>query len=250
MQRRRVLKNIAATFGGIILSKYAFTEVKISKIQNHKDDEHKVINAGIGGNNTVDLLDRIDKDCLAHRPKLTVMMVGTNDMNSLKYVPLDKYRDNLGRLITKIKDSGSEVLLMTILPPYEPYLLSRHPAVFYQPEGIAGRRKRLNETIKQVADQEKVFLLDMGQRFAAIGKIGLDKESLLQNEANTNKTDGVHPTPNGYRFMALSVYDYIVNYKLPTVNIVCFGDSITKGDGTMNKESYPAYLLELLNCRD
>jgi len=37
----------------------------------------------------------------------------------------------------KIKSTGSKVLIMTILPPYEPYLLTRHPAAFYQPEGVA-----------------------------------------------------------------------------------------------------------------
>jgi lysophospholipase L1-like esterase len=64
--------------------------------------------------------------------------------------------------------------------------------------------------------------------------------------ANSNKRDGIHPTPNGYRFMALTVYDYIINHKLPCAGIVCFGDSITKGDGTITRESYPAYLRQLL----
>ena len=29
--------------------------------------------------------------------------------------------------------------------------------------------------------------------------------------------------------------------------IVCFGDSITNGDGSIDKESYPAYLKKLLS---
>ena len=212
-----------------------------------RSKDPKVINAGVGGNNTTDLLNRVDKDCLSHSPTLTILMAGTNDMNSQKYVPLDQYRQNIIRLITKIKGSGSELLLITILPPYEPYLLTRHPASFYQPEGVEGRRRQVNEVLRQVALQYKVPLLDLGQRFEAVGKIGTDKGSLIQNEANSNKADGVHPTPDGYRFIALAVYDYITDHLLPADNIVCFGDSITYGDGTTDKESYPAYLGILLN---
>ncbi len=250
-QRRQILKNMVASFVGIAMSKYAFSHT-VQKIQQQakkaddRNDKIGIVNAGIGGNNTVDLLNRIDKDCLSYHPKLTILMGGTNDMNSIKHVPLGQYRQNLTQLISKIKDSGSEVLLMTILPAYEPYLLTRHPAAFYLPEGVAGRRKQVNDVIKAVAEKNEIHLLDIGQRFADIGKIGLDKDSLIQNEANTNKTDGIHPTPNGYRFIALSVYDYMCDHGLPGSNIVCFGDSITHGDGSLDKESYPAYLLKLL----
>ncbi|MES2276366.1 MAG: GDSL-type esterase/lipase family protein [Bacteroidota bacterium] len=247
IERRQMIKQLAAAAAGITLSKLAFADANYSHNMNMHHAAISVINAGVGGNNTVDLLARIDQDCLAHNPKLTILMVGTNDMNSLKYIPLEKYKVNVIEIITKIKAIGSKVLIMTILPPYEAYLLTRHAAAFYQPEGVAARRKQVNEAIIEIAKKQKIYLLDMGYRFEAIGKIGLDKESLIQNEANTNKTDGIHPTPNGYRFMGLAVYDFVIDNKLPISNIVCFGDSITKGDGTIDKESYPAYLLKLLS---
>lgn len=206
-----------------------------------------VINAGIGGNNTIDLLKRIEKDCLSKNPKLTILMVGTNDMNSVKHVPLKDYENNLDAMAKMILKSGSKLLLMTILPAFEPDLLTRHPAEFYKPEGISGRRAQINETIRKVARKHKASLLDLGQRFDAIGKIGTGKDSLIQNEANSNKRDGIHPTPNGYRMIGLSVYDHITAHRLPLSSIVCFGDSITKGDGSMDRESYPAYLNKLLS---
>ncbi|ULT41911.1 hypothetical protein KRR40_46400 [Niabella defluvii] len=60
------------------------------------------INAGVGGNNTIDLLNRIEKDCLAHRPALTILMAGTNDMNSVKHVPLAAYEENLSEMAGRI----------------------------------------------------------------------------------------------------------------------------------------------------
>lgn len=209
--------------------------------------DRQVINAGVGGNNTFDLLKRIEQDCLAARPLLTVLMAGTNDMNSVKYVPLKDYENNLNDLVKKIVSIHSKVLLMTILPAYEPYLLTRHPAAFYQPEGVAGRRQQVNDVIRKVALKYKVHCLDLEHRFLTIGKIGTSPDSLIQNEANSNKTDGIHPTPTGYRFIALTVYDYIKANRLPEKNIVCFGDSITRGDGSIDRESYPAYLKKLLN---
>lgn len=206
-----------------------------------------VFNAGVGGNNTVDLLNRIEKDCLALKPKLTILMVGTNDMNSVKYVPLKYYEKNLDTMAKMITRSGSKLLMMTILPVYEPDLLTRHPSAFYEPEGVSGRRKQVNEVIRRVSKKYRADFLDLALRFDAIGKIGTGKDSLIQNEANSNKRDGIHPTANGYRFIALSVYDYITQRQLPLSDIVCFGDSITKGDGSIDRDSYPAYLNKLLS---
>jgi len=213
-----------------------------SNDHRHNPDTPDVVNAGVGGNNTADLLQRIDADCLSHHPDLTVLMVGTNDMNSQKYIPLNTYRKNLNDLITRITTSGSQLLLMTILPPYEPYLLTRHPSSFYQPEGVEGRRRQYNDTIRSFAQEKQLPLLDMGQRFTSVGNIGTEPDSLLKNDANSGQKDGVHPTPNGYRFIALSVYDHIRCLRLPQKRIVCFGDSITRGD----KDSYPGYLAKLL----
>lgn len=247
MQRREILKGII-TSAVCLTASQTMASVAAQLSARHlslpDSEEPVVINSGVGGNNTVDLLGRIEKDCYAHNPKLTVLMVGTNDMNSVKHVPLPQYTENLDKMVKGIKSTGSKVLLMTILPTYEPYLFTRHPVAFYEPEGPSGRRKQVNEVIKSVAALNKIHLLDLGARFETIGKVGTDKDSLIKNEANSNKTDGIHPTANGYRFIGLAVYDYIVYNKLPQTQIVCFGDSITHGDGPT--ESYPGYLKKLL----
>jgi lysophospholipase L1-like esterase len=46
--------------------------------------------------------------------------------------------------------------------------------------------------------------------------------------------------------MGVVVYDCILQQQLPTKKIVCFGDSITHGDGGTEGHSYPAYLKKLL----
>ena len=250
--RRQHIKYIfsaiaGAAFSGGILPFQSLAHSTLELPLDPQDPEnYEIINSGVGGNNTVDLLERIERDCLAHKPKLTILMAGTNDMNSVKHIPLAEYEKNLFEMVKRIKATKSKVLLMTILPCYEPDLLTRHPASFYQPEGVAGRRKALNDVVKKVAEEQRTFLLDLEHRFTAIGKIGTSKDSLIQNEANSNKRDGIHPTANGYRFIGLTVYDFVIDHKLPASGIVCFGDSITKGDGSIDRESYPAYLKKLL----
>jgi lysophospholipase L1-like esterase len=125
-------------------------------------------------------------------------------------------------------------------------VLSRHPAAFFATEGPEEKRAALNNIIKEIAGTEQTGLLDMGNLFEKIGNIGTEASSLLLNEANSPRKDGVHPTPDGYRVIALAVYDYIVYNNLPAGRIVCFGDSITWGDGSLDKASYPAYLKRLL----
>lgn len=207
-----------------------------------------VFNAGIGGNNTVDLLQRIDKDCLSHQPDLTIMTVGTNDMNSRKYIALPEFEANLRKIVGQLVAAKSRVLLMTILPVHEPYLFTRHPRAFYEPEGHAGRKKKVNDVIRQIAADYRQELLDMGYIFQQIGNVGEDEDSLIQNMRNSKKEDGVHPTPAGYRTMAVALYEYIIQRKLPSDRVVCFGDSITLGDGGTAGNSYPAYLKKLLSA--
>lgn len=228
--------------GNILLNTPAIAVDDAPHMETGKVEDFVVINAGVGGNTTQDLLNRAEKDCYAHKAGLTILMAGTNDMNSVKYIPLQQYEQNMRELAKGILARKSKLIMMTILPCHEPDLLTRHPAAFYEPEGIAGRRKQVNEVIKKIAADYKAHLIDLEHRFNAVGKIGEDKDSLLKNMANSNKRDGIHPTANGYRFIALSVYDYIIDHKIPYHKTVCFGDSITKGD----VENYPDYLKALL----
>lgn len=81
----------------------------------------RIINQGISGNRTEDLVARLDKDVLAYKPNHVVIMIGVNDawrMLDCPQIPEfkisnEKYRDNLLFLINKIKASGSNVILMS-----------------------------------------------------------------------------------------------------------------------------------------
>jgi lysophospholipase L1-like esterase len=240
MHRRNFLQ------AGLLTTTLSLQEKYFPGEMNVLPGEGFIKNAGIGGNNTVDLLGRIAPDCLAYAPELTILMIGTNDMNSQKHIALPQYENNLREIVKKIRAIKSRVLMMTILPVYEPYLYTRHPQAFYAPEGHAERKRQVNEVIRKVAADNKQDLLDMHYIFQQTGDIGEGPESLIKNMVNSNVRDGVHPTPAGYRTMAVAIFEYIQQQKLPRNRIVCFGDSITFGDGGIEGKSYPAYLKKLL----
>ncbi|SEJ50268.1 Lysophospholipase L1 [Dyadobacter koreensis] len=239
MQRRQFLQTSLA------VTSLGFPEKIISG--KLVDEKPFIINAGIGGNNTTDLLARIEKDCLSHKPDFTILMIGTNDMNSKKYITLPEYEKNLRKIIERILDAKSQIMLMTILPVYEPHLYTRHEKSFYGDEGHKGRKEKVNETIKKAADDYKLHFLDMHRIFDKVGNISEESSSLLQNTLNSQKTDGVHPTPDGYRTMAVAIYEALIRTNVSYKRLVCFGDSITNGGGGVEGKSYPGYLKKLLD---
>jgi lysophospholipase L1-like esterase len=99
--------------------------VLMAKQIKAQENQVTVVNAGYNGNNTADLLARLDKDVFGKTPELVVMMIGTNDMLNLRNIlTLAAYEANYQELITKIKKK-SMLILMTIPPIDNPSLTKR-----------------------------------------------------------------------------------------------------------------------------
>ncbi|CAH8283491.1 lysophospholipase L1-like esterase [Mariniflexile fucanivorans] len=208
--------------------------------------KNKVVNAGIGGNNTYDLLKRVDKDVLENKPDVVIMMVGTNDMlNTTKLIDYKTYTTNLEILIKKIKSSGSELVLMSPIPADSVYLFTRHKKILFS-ETPNKKIDEIGKIVKTLATENKVHFYDLNAEFKALNLPIHNEDILIRNEKNSGKKDGVHPTALGYRFIAQNVYHFLKEHELlkPNQNIICFGDSITRGGG--EGANYPAYLNELI----
>ena len=71
------------------------------------------INSGIGGNTTIDLLGRFDRELAFYKPNLVIMTIGGNDCNPVNNIDAEKFRRNLILLCNKIKALGCDVLIQT-----------------------------------------------------------------------------------------------------------------------------------------
>jgi lysophospholipase L1-like esterase len=215
-------------------------------------DSVKVYNAGVNGNNTVNLLARVDRDVLNKAPELVVLMVGTNDMlHTDKSLSLEQYEKNYQELISRLQKKTA-VVLMTIPPVYAPYLVQRKPQFKGDLQAPQARVDSANMVIRRLAAKNKCKLVDLNIILTACGGANTDKDGLFQNEANMGIADGVHPTANGYKVIATAVYETIMDCKPGVKSVVCFGDSITKGyrmqgEGKTEGDSYPAVLQRMLN---
>ena len=133
-----------------------------------------VINAGVSGNTTEDGLRRIDKALAEHTPALVILCLGGNDF--LRKKPTELTKRNLLTLIDKIKQSGSQVVLIAV-PAFGIFL------------GDA-------ELYAEIAEQTQVALL---------------KDVLSDYLSDkTLKSDTIHLNAQGYRKLAEAIKDFLI----------------------------------------
>ncbi|PTX18878.1 lysophospholipase L1-like esterase [Pontibacter mucosus] len=213
-----------------------------------------ILNKGVPGHNTRDLLQRVEQDVLAEQPDLVIMMVGTNDMvNSHKLVDYREYKENYLTLIRKIKARGAELVLLAPPPVDTGYVLGRHDRRLYA-EDLNVKVEKAGAIVRALAEENNLHFIDLNTLFKATGSPNREAQSLLINEKNLGKPDGIHPTKEGYELMAKTIYTYLEEKKLlkGKKKIVCFGDSMTYGSymagaGTAQGDTYPALLSSMIN---
>jgi len=215
--------------------------------------EIKVINAGIGGNNTRDALQRLDKDVIRNKPEMVIIGFGANDaLNSGKLVPLEEYKSNIDKLTERLSKGGvKEVVLLTPPPIIETYLKKRH-LKHPQKENLEKHLEQYIEILKKTAEDKNVTFIDFYAIINEHGGATEKPECLIRNVANSKSADGIHPAPKGYELLAENIYAAVKDKVKPGFKIVCFGDSITygshvDGEGTSGGQTYPAVLSRLLN---
>ncbi|WP_084289156.1 SGNH/GDSL hydrolase family protein [Pedobacter nyackensis] len=212
-----------------------------------------VLNKGVAGNNSRDLLKRIEKDVLQEKPDLVVMMVGSNDMvNSGKLVAYPEFKENYERLLKKMTSSGVTVVVMSPPPVDTAYILKRHDRILYD-EPLDHKLDSLNRLVGQIAKANGIHFIDLYTLFKSKGSPSRAPGSLTMNQANFGKEDGIHPTKRGYMLIAETLYRYLKKNKLlrKSKKIICFGDSITygafmEGAGTSTGDTYPSFLKNMI----
>jgi lysophospholipase L1-like esterase len=151
------------------------------------------IDRGISGQTTPQMLVRFRPDVTALKPRVVVILAGTNDLaGNTGPMTLEATEDNLASMAELARASGARVILASLLPVSD-YGKDREGKSIVQtvhrpPEKI----KALNEWIKKYA--------------AANGAIYLDYYSAVVDERGFLKADlgddGLHPNAKGYAVMA------------------------------------------------
>jgi lysophospholipase L1-like esterase len=154
--------------------------------------QYKPANFGIGGDRTEHVLWRMDNGNFdGLKPKLTVIMIGTNNTGHRKgEEPAEQTCAGVKAIIERLakKCPDSKVLLLGIFPRGEKPddKLRKHNAA-------------INELLAKLADGKKVQFLDIGKNF-------LQPDGTLSKEI---MPDLLHLSPKGYQIWADSIKDKV-----------------------------------------
>ena len=143
------------------------------------------INRGISGQTTPQMLVRFRADVINLKPKVVVILAGTNDIaGNTGPSTLEMIEDNIATMVDIAKANNIKVVLCSVLPAYDyPWKPGLNPA-----EKIVN----LNKWIKDYATKSETMYVDFFTPMA-------DERNGLKKEYSE---DGVHPNQKGYEVMA------------------------------------------------
>ncbi|WP_102408014.1 SGNH/GDSL hydrolase family protein [Parabacteroides bouchesdurhonensis] len=220
--------------------------------QNHTE----VINRGIPGNTSAQLLSRIQKDVIDEQPDLVIILVGTNDLlNTQKIVPIETFHRNIETLADTLLKHQIQVVLVSPPTADVVYLYQRHDSTkFDLPPSQKLELGR--DVMKQISKEKNLPFVDLLNFLQCLNIPQHNTDDIIRNITNSNAADGVHFTKKGNELLAYYIYCHLLAcYDFSKIKkIVCFGDSITnsvymEGAGTSEGNTYPAILKRLINNR-
>lgn len=148
-----------------------------------------IINEGVGGDTTQDVLDRLESDVLAHDPDIVILHVGGNDI--LQGIDQEVTLENLEEIITTIQDTGARVVF-----------LGSHGEIF---------QFNYEEEYQQLAEETGAFYVPNVLR------------GILGNPDRL--ADPIHPNNRGHRLIAERTFphlqDAINSFEIPEITGSC-----------------------------
>jgi lysophospholipase L1-like esterase len=144
------------------------------------------INRGIGGQTTPQMLIRFRPDVIALKPRVVVILAGTNDIaGNTGAMTLEMIENNYASMAELAKANGIKVVFASVLPIHD-----------YGRTKVSERRSpeqilKLNEWLKGYCKANSHIYLDY---FSTM----VDDKGMLKAEL---ANDGLHPNAEGYKVM-------------------------------------------------
>ena len=150
------------------------------------------VDRGISGQTTPQMLIRFRPDVIALRPRVVVILAGTNDLaGNTGPMSLETIEDNLISMADLARANSIKVVFASVLPVSDYDQRDGKPIIRTTqrpPEKI----KALNEWMKAYAVNNKLIYLDYHSAM-------IDDKGFLRDELSE---DGLHPNAKGYEIMA------------------------------------------------
>ena len=178
--------------------------VKAGETSFHAD----VINKGANGETTADILRRFEHDVLDHQPRAVFIMTGTNDFIYREAGPTE-CMENLMQMAAMGRTCDGEAAAEPgIVPVFlTPIAVDAEKASRMWMAGLGIDYGEINGQIKEFSDlirESGELFIDTGAAWK--GFVASPEDQPLGSGAYL---DGVHPTPEGYAFLAETVLTWL-----------------------------------------
>ena len=153
----------------------------------------RIINSGVSGNTSRDLLERFDRDVVEFDPDWVSICIGTNDVwrqfdspaIPQNHVLPDEYEKNLETMILKVKDTTKGIFILS------PYIM--------EPNSADKMRARINEYVaiaKKLSEKHNCIFVDFQKMYEDYFQI---------HHSSFIAWDRIHPNQRGSMLMAKEV---------------------------------------------
>ncbi len=160
---------------------------------SYPDYNIRVINKGVSGNTSRDLVARYEKDVVPYRPENLLICIGINDVwrqfdTPLIYedaVSLEEYEENLTYIIESSKEFVKKLILVT------PYYIEENES-----DRMRARMDEYSAVVKKLAEKYDAVFVDMQSAWVKI---------LKYYHSSYFTWDRIHPNSQGGMYMAKTI---------------------------------------------
>ena len=160
----------------------------------HPETEFEFIDLGVSGNQTKDLVARLEKDFVEIQPDIVSIMIGINDVwhyvRDNTSLPVEVFEERYRTVLTAIKERTSAKIMMI-----EPFLIPIADKLHFRPD-LDPKIDAVRKLAREFAD---VYL----------PTDGLLASAFIGDDPLTFAADGVHPTKKGAEVIGKWYAQYI-----------------------------------------
>ena len=159
------------------------------------DTQFTFFNRGIWGNETKDMLLRLQTDAVDLQPDIIVLFVGVNDTLRHAFVndlPMEQFAKQYGEILTTLKEK-TKAKILTV----EPYLL------------MQDQYDRAAKRFDLIARIDCIRKLTKGVIDGYMPLDGLFASLYVTDNAESYTADGLHPNEKGAMFIGVHCAEYL-----------------------------------------
>ena len=164
--------------------------------EKYPDIDFEFIDLGIGGDQTKNLVARLDKDFTDIQPDIVSILIGINDVwhyaANREWLSDELFEERYRTVLTALKEKTNAKIMMM-----EPFLIPVEDKLFFR-EDLYKKIEITRSLAREFAD---VYLPTDGLLCSAF----------IGDEPTTFAADGVHPTEKGAEYIGRLYCEYISN---------------------------------------